>query len=408
MPIKSLNFDVISAVIFILVMALLIIKNKKKIQLQKIIFPLIYALLWRTKIGLNFMERAANKYREIIKLIGYCMVGFGFVGLIYVSINILFLLFSIFAAPKQASQQVALVLPFTNVPGIGFLSFWYFIIGIFIIALVHEFAHGIMARAHHVPLKSSGLAVFSIVLPIFPAAFVEPDERKMQKEADIVQYSVLSAGPMANIILAFLILLLLPYVANPAALAPFESTITQPLGISYTGLTEGYAAQEAGMLPGTIINGVNGKETLDFNSFTYELRYLRPNETIKISTSNGTYTLTAKASEEDPAKGLIGIQGIANERRVKPEYEKIKKPYYWLKGMLKWLFYLNFLIGLMNLLPLVITDGGRMLKVALEKLIPNKKKANKAALFVGFLFIFTILLALAIRYGLGLLNVLGI
>ena len=76
--------------------------------------------------------------------------------------------------------------------------------------------------------------------------------------------------------------------------------------------------------------------------------------------------------------------------------------------MLKWLFYLNFLIGLMNLLPLVITDGGRMLKVALEKLIPNKKKANKAALFVGFLFIFTILLALAIRYGLGLLNILGI
>ena len=41
---------------------------------------------------------------------------------------------------------VALVLPFTNVPGVGYLSFFHWIIAIFLLAIVHEFAHGIVAK----------------------------------------------------------------------------------------------------------------------------------------------------------------------------------------------------------------------------------------------------------------------
>ncbi len=406
---KYINFDTLSAILFLIIIGILVLKNRKNLTLQKIIFPLLYAVLWRTKFGLKFMDKVANKYKEFIKLVGYCFIGFGFYGMVLISINFISLLFKLIITPKEASQGISLVLPLTNIPGIGYLSFWHFLISIFVIVLIHEFAHGIMARAHNVPIKSSGIGIFSLVVPIFPVAFVEPDEKKLEKEDDVVQYSVFAAGPMINISLAFIILLALPYVVNPLESAPFEETITYPIGMSYTELTANYSAEKQGMLPGEIINKVNGKETLEYESFVNELSGVKPGQTITINTLNNTYTLTTMADPNNPSKGLIGIGGkFQNERRIKKEFENIKAPYYWVKGLIRWLFLLNFFIGLINLLPLMITDGGRMLKVALNKLIINKKKANKIWTYVGMIFIFTLLFALAVSYGLKLLSLFGV
>ena len=91
---------------------------------------------------------------------------------------------------------------------------------------------------------------------------------------------------------------------------------------------KGYGADEAGMMPGVIITGINGKETLDYETFVKELGYLMPNETIMVNTLNGTYPIQTKADQQNPAKGLIGIQGIMNERRVKAKYDGMKVIYY--------------------------------------------------------------------------------
>ena len=174
---KYVNFDTMSAVLFLLIVGFLVINNRKILDFQVLVgiskLPLVYAVLWKTKFGLKFMDKVASKYRELVKLAGYCFIGFGFFGMIFISVNILFMLFNLFVSPKEASQGIALVLPLTNIPGIGYLSFWHFLITIFITVLIHEFAHGILARAHNVPVKSSGLGVFSLLLPIFPLAFVE-------------------------------------------------------------------------------------------------------------------------------------------------------------------------------------------------------------------------------------------
>ena len=61
----------------------------------------------------------------------------------------------------------------------------------------------------------------------------------------------------------------------------------------------------------------------------------------------------------------------------------------------------------MNLLPLMITDGGRMLKIAFEKIFKDKKKADKLWTYIGMLFIFTLLFALVLRYTLPLFSLLG-
>ncbi|MBR9699483.1 site-2 protease family protein [Candidatus Woesearchaeota archaeon] len=401
-----INFDTASAVVFLLVILYLIVRNRKILVFQQMLhigkIPLIYAVLWKTKFGIKFMEKFAKKYRELVKLFGYSFVGFGFFGMIFISVNILIMLVRLFIAPKAASEGVALVLPLTNIPGLGFLSFWHFLITIFITVLIHEFAHGIVARAHNVPVKSSGLGIFGIVLPIFPLAFVEPEEKKLVKEQDIVQYSIFAAGPMVNIIFAALILLLTLYV-----IVPIENNITHPIGFSYNGVAEDFPAQTAGMEPGMIINTVNGVEVLTYQDFSSEIGELRPGEEVTLGTLNGTFTIITKAATDDPERGMIGILDIRNEVRLKERFETYGPVYFWIRGLLKWLYFINLIIGLMNLLPLLVTDGGRMLKLALDKIIVNKKKSAKVWMFIGALFIFTLIGALLVKYGLSFFAFIG-
>ncbi|MBD3164343.1 hypothetical protein GF323_04020 [Candidatus Woesearchaeota archaeon] len=404
---QYINFDTLSAVLFLLIIIVLVIRNRKILNFQTILglgkLPLVYAVLWKTKFGLKFMDNIANKYRETIKLIGYCFIGLGFVGMIFISVNLLIMLFRLFITPKETAQGVSLVLPLTNIPGIGYLSFWYFLITIFVAVLIHEFSHGIVARAHKVPVNASGLGVFSLILPLFPLAFVEPDEKKLQKNKDVVQYSIFSAGPMVNVIFALLLLLLMSFV-----IFPVEDSITHPVGLSFNAVMENYSAEEAGMKPGMIINEVNGKEVLTYQEFSEEIGELEPGQELTIGTDKGTFNIVTKPAPDEPDKGYIGILDIRNERRMNREYERLSGTYFWLRGLVKWMYILNLIIGLMNLLPLMVTDGGRMLKTALEKIIKDTKKANKAWVFVGAVFIFTLLFALIVRYSLELLSFLSL
>jgi membrane-associated protease RseP (regulator of RpoE activity) len=405
---QYINFDTLSAILFVLIIAFLIAKYHKNLEFQPFLkigsIPLIYAVLWKTKFGLKFMEKVSTKFREFVKLVGYCFVGFGFFGLLYVSISILFLLWSLFVTPRQASEGVSLVLPLTNIPGAGYLSFWHFLITLFITVLIHEFSHGIMARAHNVPIKSSGLGALSLIVPLFPLAFVEPDEKKLLKEKDIVQYSIFAAGPLVNIILALILLIAMPYVGynvtqNSVSLAPFEDKITEPLGISFAALQPDYPANKSGLMPGVIINKVNDMQINDSDQFLQYIVNTKPDQQIVLSSKNESFTLTlAKNPDNKTTWGYLGVLGIVNEREVKPAYSGIKDIFYWLKGLFKWIFFINLAIGLMNLLPLMITDGGRMLKVAFEKIFGDEKKAARAWVIVGGIFLFTILFALILRY----------
>jgi membrane-associated protease RseP (regulator of RpoE activity) len=83
---------------------------------------------------------------------------------------------------------------------------------------------------------------------------------------------------------------------------------------------------------------------------------------------------------------------------VRPEYESIKGPYYWFKDLFKWLFLLNYFIGLINLFPIYITDGARMLRVAIGKLVKNQEKAIKVWSFINMMFLFLILIGIVSTY----------
>jgi membrane-associated protease RseP (regulator of RpoE activity) len=390
---EKMNVDWISAIIFVAILIIFLLKNRKKVQLQKIFFPVIYAILYRTNIGLKQMDRAGKKQRELIRFLAYCGIGFAFVGMVFISASIIKTIFDFLMSPKTAETGMMLVLPGTSIPGIGYLSFWHWIIAIFILALVHEFSHGVVARAHNVEVKSSGFAFFSIIAPIFPAAFVEPDEQKLQKQPDIVQYSVFAAGPISNIALALIFMLIASFI-----LTPIEKNITEPVGFSFSVVPGDFPAAKSGMPSGMVVTAVNGEPVTDSNLALEKLHYcMKPGDPIAFTLQNGTtYTLITTASPADNKTAYIGVVNVKNEIRMKPGHSKA---FFWFKDLIKWNYLLNLFIGLANLLPLGIVDGGRMLQIALRRIIGNVKKADKIWAMISLLFLLLMVVGLIGNYG---------
>ncbi|MDO8511250.1 MAG: site-2 protease family protein [Nanoarchaeota archaeon] len=390
--------DVLSFILkfkFIIIFYLLVIAfiafNWKRIEKQaKIIF------LYRSKFGLRWMDYVSTKFREWIVLFGYIGMGAGFVGLVIISYVLISNLYQLITKPAAVSG-VSLVLPGVNVPGLGVLPFWYWLIAIFCIAVIHEFSHGIVARAHKIDVKNTGIVFFGPIL----GAFVEPDEKKLRKQQDIVQYSVLAAGSFSNIVLAILALLLLNF-----AFMPLQKMMAEPVGVSFDAYTNNtFPAAEAGIKPGTIITGINDQKTENFRQFSEELSSYHPGESITINTAEKDYPLKLAANPDNPKKSFLGVFNVKNKFNIKENYQHgIGKILYhfleWFTGMgsglpgfLGWLWLLSMGIGLFNLLPLPIVDGGRMAQVFLHKL-KGPEKGERWYHKVSLFFLLVLLLNL--------------
>ncbi len=392
----NLTLDHWSGIVVVVLLSLFSYFNRDKVKIQPILGYLVYIILFPTKYGLGLMDRIANKYRELVKLYGYISIGIGFLGMLFITLTFFITVLMWIFRPAAEEASFALVLPFTNVPGIGYLSFWHFFISIFVLAFFHELAHGIVARAHNLKLNSTGFALLGVIVPLFPAAFVEPDENKMKKQKDVVQYSVFAAGPMANMVLAFIFGLLFAFV-----FAPIETGMTEPIGFTYEVIDEElYPSVEAGLPAEGIISSVNGKGVNDYSDFAREMGCVSPGDSITLGIDDENYHLTTiEHPEDDIDLGFIGITPIQNERRIIDEYEGWKaSTFSWFTSLFKWLFLLNFAVGLINLLPMGPVDGGRMFGLALEKIMKDKEKAKKIWAFVGFVFLAIIILGLFITY----------
>lgn len=392
----SLFIEIILCALFIIFMISFIIKKRKSMVLQKILYPFLYLILYRSGFGIKFMRKIASKYKTQVQLFGYSCIGISIISMAFISISLIALIYQVITKPGTESG-FALVLPFTNIPGIGYIGFSHWIVIIFLLAIIHEFAHGIVAESHGVKVKSSGFVFFGLLAPLIPGAFVEPDDKKISKQKDAVQYSIFAAGPVINILIAILLLLAIPSVTDKNSLFFFEDKITEPMGLSFEAIEGDYPAIKEGMKSG-IITAVNGEKVTNYETFVNSTYGLKPGETLAITTTEKTYTILTAKAPDNPKRGYIGIKFNANEREVKPQYEFLKYPFYWLKDFFRLFFIFNFAIGMFNLLPLGIVDGGRMLKTYLDSTIKDKKKSLRIWGIISFFFLSLVILGLLINY----------
>lgn len=373
-----MDLNLISIIAFYVIVAALIFRYRKNIIIQHKIF-----ILFKTKVGIKLIDKIA-RFRKFWTYWGYAGIPIGFVGMVGIIILLISSLIKVLREPAAAGG-VKLVLPWTIASSTSFavlVPFWYFIIALTVLIVVHEGCHGIVARAHDIKLKSTGVGLL-IALPL---AFVEPDEKQMNKKPLSTRLSIFAAGPFANICTGIIFLFLSVLLVVPALGAVSESSE----GIYITSVSGGMPAASAGIAEGDIISSINGVETPTIIELTEILKDVKPGDEITLRTQHGEIPITTTSNPDDKSRALIGINFkpfYTSNSALEIKYNFLSFIY----GLFYWIFLLNIGVGLINLLPLGPVDGGQMIRASILDRFKNKKSALK---LVSFISLFALLLLL--------------
>lgn len=364
------NLNLISIIAFYSIIAFLIYKNKHKIQR---VFKVVF--LYRTKRGLKTINWL-GRYGKFWRGFGYLSVVVGYLGMVVILGLLIKSLYDSITQPA-APAGVSIVIPGVTTP------FWYGIIAIALLVLVHEGAHGVVARAHGIRVKNTGIGLAAIL----PLAFVEPDEKQLSNKPARVQISVFAAGSMANFCLAGLAILLGTFLIFPAA-----STVTHFDGLEVVELVEGFPAELAGIQPGSVITSVNGVQLESTQTLVDQLEEVAPGDEIALGVDEEELAVTAAANPDDRTRPYIGVSfapKVSLDQGIEAKYWKFPWLLVYFSSLLLWVFFFNIGIGMFNLLPIAIVDGGRMAQVGLRRVVKNQTVAHK-------LFVYLTLFALSL------------
>jgi len=381
--------------------------NRKGLLEPRGLHPAGPFIMWKTKRGRDFLDRLSRPTR-LWKIFGdFSLV---LVGLTMVGTTLLLAWEATLVQSPAVRQNPPSPDLLLGLPGINrLIPFGYGVFGLAIAIVLHEFAHGILARAAKVPLRSLGILLF--IVPI--GAFVEPDEEEMKKMPRRERARLYAVGPATNIVLAVIFAVLFSTVMM-GSVSPVHA------GVGIVGFPEDgpSPARDAGIDPFTIITSYNGTEVRSYADFIRARDLTKANDTVNVTVYDGTAyrNVTLVLADDGSGGALLGIYAIdttteyyhplSNPDRFGgvpgavltyislpfggyapiPEprlqfYEihgplaAIPAPLFWLIGnAVYWLFWLNVMLGATNALPAVPLDGGYIFKDAVEGFLARARK----------------------------------
>lgn len=344
-----------SVILFYLIIIVLLIKHRKKLEVHgKVVF------LYKTQLGIKLMAKVAEKYNRAIKILSRIGVYVGFAGMALIMFFLIKSFIDLIFNPA-APPAMSLVIPGVKIPGSAiFVPFWYGIISLFFVIVVHEFAHGVVSKAYKIRVKSSGLGLFAII----PLAFVEPDEESLAKKDSKVRNSMFAAGPFANVLLAILALLLLSF-----AVSPVLNGMTDEKGV-FLQPEPGKPAYLSGMINETLITNFNNVEIRTVQEFISEIENINPGEEFNLSNVNETFSIIPISKE---GNAHVGVKILQNVEVIEGTNMLLFHGFFILGELLFWIYLLSLGIGLANLLPLGPIDGGRMIHATFSKHFGEEK-----------------------------------
>ena len=279
-------YDVAFLVLFSLGVAWFLWKNRKNLGKEGIFY------IYRTKWGMRLIKLVGKKYGKILDALRYLILPTSYIlmiGIIYFIGKTLYYYIwdSLFIEVIGKSPPLALVIPyFPKIFGYENVFppfyFTYFLLAIAIVAIVHEFSHGIFMSRYNIKIKSTGIAFLGPIL----GAFVEQDEKDMKKAKKLDQMTVLGAGVFANLVFAILFLLI--------SIAFFNIAFT-PSGVVF----DTYAYSIVGIANITSINGIS----LANPSYENILNLMDEKGFSKIKAEERGYLITKKFLEKQKGVG---------------------------------------------------------------------------------------------------------
>lgn len=278
-----IKYDIALLILFVLFISVFLYRNKKNLKKDGLLF------LYRTKWGIKLIDTTAKRFPKTLSVLSYISIATGYLlmlGMIYLFVRIAYLYIALPEVVKAIKiPPIMPIVPYIDkiVPdAIPLPSFYfiYFIVILAIVAISHEFAHGIFMRKYKIHIKSTGFGFFPFFLPVFLAAFVEQDEKSMQKATRFQQKAVLAAGTFANLITAtifFLIMIL------------FFSLAFSPSGVIFSNYAYGAVT----------IGSIYSVNNVSISDATYEnlLEVVDDKKISRIESSEGNFLLTKELLE---------------------------------------------------------------------------------------------------------------
>lgn len=367
-------------------------------------------LTWRTQRGLSLLNRISRLSERGWRIFGiFAAVG----GIILMILMFVFFalgtvlgFFTVWTAGGSYSMPAGAESKVVAIPGVT-IPFVLGIIGLATVLLVHEPAHGIVLRHLNLKTKSTGLLLFLII----PGAFVEEDENEFKKASFWKRIQVSGAGPMANVLFSILCLGLVLVLINPLQ------------GVFVSGVVENKPAEEAGLRPGVYLTGIEDTQVINYEALEEFMDKTQPGDSVtltvtgerKLRENQYLLTLDNHPSENEGYLGVFLVRSYPKTSFFRPPiffftaleevlgYPRINQQAYgapvpwFLIEVLKWMFALNLLVALFNLLPLKPLDGGHIIEGLAEK-FTSRPRAEEIASSVGFLTLSLIMLSVALIF----------
>jgi len=365
----ALDFLTDNAIIYVLIAWVVILIIAKSLKLEKHGFEIkAYSLTYKnTQVQsalskmLTRTKRGIRVFADVSVVAGFLMMGFAFWFLLNNLLNF-------FAEPTEFAELTVLIpgVTLTSAPAI-----MYFLLSIPIVLVIHEGAHGIVATLEKIKIKTGGFAIF---IALF-AGFVEPDEKEFDDARKISKLRVIGAGATSNVIFAFALGAIL--LTNPlfALILPeplLEWFYDAPDGVGIISIIEGSGAEKAGLQKNDVITGID--DIAIITPVDFQKADLKPGDIVTVTVQRDGQLLQLPVeimpSPDDPDKGLVGI--MRDSAFYKPVYNFIE----WdpqVSMFLLWLWMISFFIGIINMLPLPILDGGKFIYTIIEKKASERK-----------------------------------
>ena len=379
-----------NAIIYVLIAWVVIFGVAKGLKLEKYGFTIKpYSLTYKNyKVQdalirvLGRTRRGIRVFADVSVIAGFLMMGFAF-WFLFSNIT------NYFVQPTEFAELTVLIPGVTLTSGSAIM---YFLLSIPIVLVIHEGAHGIVGVMEKIGIKTGGFAIFIAMF----AGFVEPDEEQFSKAKKISRLRLIGAGPTSNVIFAFALGAIL--FTNPmfamVVPEPFLSSFYEEAedGVLVLSLIDGGGAQQAGIQENDVIIGINDVNIA--SAMDLQKNPVQPGDTVNVTVvrdgSEIVIPVTIMASPDDPERGLIGI--MRNDQPPQPIYNIIDwgldTPMGFQFSMfLLWLWMISFFIGIINMLPLPILDGGKFIHTIIEGKISEKAVNGTMIAIYAFTFI---------------------
>ena len=283
-------------------------------------------------------------------------------------------------------------------PGINpFLPILYGWLAIFCAIVVHEGAHGIIARNRGLKVKSSGL-LFFLFIPF--GAFVDVDEEQLAKAKSKDSLRVMAAGVGGNIVVAIVCILAVLVIVN--GLTPVID------GVYIYDVTDGMPAEAAGLLPEDVFVSVDNTKIGSYEELKALFEDKNPGDVVQLTVARGenweeqfSTSITLTESENrtvmgvtlfDPEEPLTDYQTLTPESLymylLPPSlapglvpFSDSLIPFYthglgaqWhvYANVFFWLWFVNVNVAVFNALPIYPLDGGRMFNISLKSVLGRR------------------------------------